>query len=137
MAPRFFTIEEANRLIPRLETLMGRLTEKRQEFLSKQQALEENQAKVQENGHALDRGKIAQLRKELGVLMWGIQQGIAEVEALGCLVKDLDLGLVDFPSLKEGREIYLCWRWGEEEVAFWHGLDEGFAGRKPLKPKIP
>lgn len=112
---------------------MGQLTERRQELFSKQQALEESQAKAQENGHALDRGRIAQLRKELEALTLRIRQGIAEVEAFGCLVKDLDIGLVDFPSLKEGREVYLCWRLGEEEVAFWHGLDEGFAGRKPLK----
>lgn len=133
MAPRFFTIEEANRLLPRLEALMGQLTERRQELFSKQQALEESQAKAQENGHALDRGRIAQLRKELEALTLRIRQGIAEVEAFGCLVKDLDIGLVDFPSFKGGREVYLCWRLGEEEVAFWHGLDEGFAGRKPLK----
>ena len=54
------------------------------------------------------------------------------LERLGVLVKDLDRGLVDFPALRDGEEVLLCWQVGEDEVAFWHGVDEGFAGRKPL-----
>jgi hypothetical protein len=57
---------------------------------------------------------------------------VNEIQETGCLVKDLDEGLVDFPSLIEGEEVYLCWKLGEEHIAFWHGVDEGFAGRKPL-----
>jgi len=56
------------------------------------------------------------------------------IQETGCVVKDLDEGLVDFPSLIEGEEVYLCWKLGEEHIAFWHGMDEGFAGRKPLDP---
>ena len=54
------------------------------------------------------------------------------VQDLGLLVKDLDAGLVDFPSVRDGEEVLLCWRLGEDEVAFWHGYDDGFAGRRPL-----
>jgi hypothetical protein len=57
---------------------------------------------------------------------------VNRIQETGCLVKDLDLGLVDFPSLLEGEEVYLCWKLGEEHIAFWHGIEEGFAGRKPL-----
>ena len=57
---------------------------------------------------------------------------VNRIQDTGVLVKDLDVGLVDFPSLLEGEEIYLCWKLGEEHIAFWHGIDEGFAGRKPL-----
>ena len=57
---------------------------------------------------------------------------VERLEAIGVLVKDLDSGLVDFPALHDGEEVLLCWRAGEDEVAFWHGADEGFAGRKPL-----
>jgi hypothetical protein len=57
---------------------------------------------------------------------------VNRIQETGCLVKDLDLGLVDFPSLLEGEEVYLCWKLGEERIAFWHGIEEGFAGRKPL-----
>ena len=55
-----------------------------------------------------------------------------KIQETGCVVKDLDEGLVDFPSLIEGEEVYLCWKLGEEHIDFWHGVDEGFAGRKPL-----
>jgi hypothetical protein len=57
---------------------------------------------------------------------------INRIQEAGVLVKDLDIGLVDFPSLVDGEEIYLCWKLGEDHIAFWHGVDEGFAGRKPL-----
>jgi len=57
---------------------------------------------------------------------------INRIQDTGVLVKDVDVGLVDFPSLVEGEEIYLCWKLGEERIAFWHGVDEGYAGRKPL-----
>ena len=56
---------------------------------------------------------------------------VNRIQETGVLVKDLDIGLVDFPSLLEGEEIYLCWKLGEDQIAFWHGIDEGFAGRKP------
>ena len=57
---------------------------------------------------------------------------VAQLEELGVLVKDLDRGLVDFPALRNGEEVLLCWEVGEDEIAYWHGVDEGFAGRKPL-----
>jgi hypothetical protein len=57
---------------------------------------------------------------------------VNRIQETGVLVKDLDIGLVDFPSLLEGEEIYLCWKLGEDHIAFWHGIDEGFTGRKPL-----
>lgn len=133
MASRYFTLEEANRLLPRLEALMGELVHRRQELLQKQQTLEELRAQTAGNGHSPDREGIGKLRKEVEGLIQRLRQGIADVEALGCLIKDLDMGLVDFPTLRGRREVYLCWRLGEEEVAFWHGVEEGFSGRKPLK----
>jgi len=57
---------------------------------------------------------------------------VDRLEQLGVLVKDLDSGLVDFPALRHGEEVLLCWQVGEDDVAYWHGVEEGFAGRKPL-----
>ena len=57
---------------------------------------------------------------------------IGEVQAMGVLVKDLDTGLVDFPATRDGEDILLCWQLGEDEVAYWHGLEDGYAGRQPL-----
>ena len=62
-----------------------------------------------------------------------IAEAIRQIHETGCVVKDLDEGLVDFPSMREGREVYLCWKLGEEHIGYWHGIDEGFAGRKPLE----
>jgi hypothetical protein len=61
-----------------------------------------------------------------------LQEAVGKIQEIGCVVKDLDLGLVDFPSLLKGEEVYLCWKLGEERVGYWHGMEEGFAGRKPL-----
>jgi len=66
-----------------------------------------------------------------------VQETVSKILETGCLVKDLDEGLVDFPSLMHGEEVYLCWKLGEERIGFWHGLQEGFAGRKPLDDSSP
>jgi hypothetical protein len=57
---------------------------------------------------------------------------VEAIQETGCVVKDLEVGLVDFPTLLRGQEVYLCWKLGEEHIGYWHGLEEGFAGRKPL-----
>jgi hypothetical protein len=62
---------------------------------------------------------------------------IEEIQKTGCLVKDLETGLVDFPSLRGGEEVYLCWKLGEARIGYWHGIEEGFAGRKPLDDSQP
>jgi hypothetical protein len=62
----------------------------------------------------------------------GIARCVSRIHEAGGLVKDLDAGLVDFPARREGVEVLLCWRLGEDEVGYWHGLEEGFSGRKPL-----
>ena len=61
-----------------------------------------------------------------------LKSAVDRVQSHGCVVKDLDSGLVDFPTWFEGREVYLCWKLGEESIGFWHGTEEGFAGRKPI-----
>jgi hypothetical protein len=61
-----------------------------------------------------------------------LAQTVEEIQQTGCVVKDLDTGLVDFPSLRGGEKVYLCWKLGEERIGYWHGIEEGFAGRKPL-----
>lgn len=63
-----------------------------------------------------------------------IREAVSRIEQTGCVVKDLDLGLVDFPSIVNDEQVYLCWKLGEDRIRFWHRTDEGFAGRKPLTP---
>lgn len=70
--------------------------------------------------------------RQLEALATELKQGILVVEQRGAVMKDLDLGLLDFPAVRDGQPVYLCWRLGEEEIGFFHGVDEGFSGRRPL-----
>jgi hypothetical protein len=89
-------------------------------------------AKIGGNGGAIPPQEIASVQAEIENEATGIAHCINGLQELGVLVKDLDMGLVDFPALREGEEVLLCWRLGEEEIGYWHGLEEGFAGRKEL-----
>ena len=84
------------------------------------------------NGGGLDPGEVREDAERMEREAQAVTAAVDELSRLGVLVKDLDRGLVDFPALRRGEEVLLCWQVGEPEVAFWHGLEEGFAGRKPL-----
>ena len=83
-------------------------------------------------GLVVDRGKVRGVQAARDEAAANLRSVIEEVQELGCVVKDLDMGLVDFPTLFEGQEVYLCWKLGEPAITFWHGVDEGFAGRKAI-----
>jgi hypothetical protein len=132
MPPRLFTVEEANRLVPTLRPLLRALAAKKAELLAKQaEILRLLKSDPRPAGGArLDR--LLRGKEELKFIAEEFNVSLHEVLATGCLVKDVDAGLVDFPALRDGRQVLLCWRLGEPRVAHWHGADEGFAGRKPL-----
>lgn len=122
---RYFTVEEANIALEVIRPLMRRILEIRQVILEKQSELEPVLQRVNGNGGS----RVAsQLAMEYGEL----QNLIAQIQASGASLKDLNSGLVDFLSQREGREVYLCWRYGEESVVYWHDLEAGFAGRQPI-----
>ena len=131
MAQRF-TPEEANRLLPRLEPLLRDLVEKRRALREQQEILAAFRAKVRGNGGVSRGHEVVAARQASERLTAQLQQGIQDIQAFGCVVKDADQGLVDFPAMRDGVEVYLCWRLGEDRIAFWHGTDEGYAGRKTL-----
>ena len=89
-------------------------------------------ARIASNGGGLSPPDVAAAAAEVEQASQELVGVVDELQALGVQVKDLDRGLVDFPCVHRGREILLCWELGEEEVAYWHGADEGFAGRRPL-----
>src|SRR5579884_816496 len=128
---KLFTVEEARALVPRLRPMLRRLQQQRRELAEEQQALEHLTAAMRGNGHANEARRREQRAGELAA---GIRSGLRRITALGIEVKDLDSGLVDFPSLRDGRVVYLCWRVDEPTVAYWHELDAGFIGREPLEP---
>ena len=127
-----FSPERANALIPKIEPLIEELLSKRRDLAIK---LLENDALLQQ---PLPRSaRLASTRSpfpppRFGELKSEIVRLIHRIEALGCVVKDIDLGLIDFPSMREGNHIYLCWKFGEKSVAHWHNADESFRDRKSL-----
>ena len=130
---KYFTPDEVEALIPRLTELMGPLVDLHREVLRLRADLAEEQRRIMlSGGGILDRDAWRDRSRRVEELTRDIQQGIGAIMAVGGVPKDLAIGLVDFPYLMDGREVNLCWRFGETGVGFWHGLDEGFAGRKPL-----
>ena len=122
---RFFTLEEANACLPRLRELLGEIQDVRKRVLASRPETWPVLQKAIGNGGSK---KAAELVFEFNRL----ERAAQEIKEMGCLLKDVDQGLVDFLSRREGREVYLCWRYGEERVAYWHDLTAGFAGRQPL-----
>ena len=130
---KLFSTERANALIPKLEPLVGEMLAKRRDLAIK--LLESDPALHPVQGPPIPR--IASARSpfpppRFGELKLEIHRLIHRIESLGCVVKDIDLGLIDFPSSRDGEPIYLCWKAGEPSVAHWHAANEGFAQRKPL-----
>lgn len=132
MAEKHFTLDEADRLLPRLGAIVEQLVTVRREIGAKQQRMEELRSHVRGNGATAEGRAFATLKEELESMAEELRQGIEQIEAFGCLIKDLDIGLIDFPALRHGQEVFLCWRLGEERIGFWHTTHEGFSGRKPL-----
>jgi len=121
---RHFTLEEARAKLPWVEAKLASLRNARARLTDQEarQALADG-SPTNGGGH---RGK------QVGEAFVELQNGIAEVVRQGIVLRDLDSGLIDFPSIRDGQEIYLCWIDGEADITFWHELDAGFAGRRPL-----
>jgi hypothetical protein len=132
--PRIFTVDEANALVGSLQLEFGRIARARSQLLPLIQALggpDEAVAVLQE-GAPTPQGREAEA-EGLRALAAEITGAVERVNALGCLVKDVERGLVDFYAVVEGEPAFLCWQFGERAVSHWHGLEEGFAGRRPLE----
>jgi hypothetical protein len=133
MARRYFTVEEANALLPELRVILEHLQTRRRALEERQQGLEAIRQQAGENGYRLGGDPFLRLKREAEFILEECNSAIKKIEALGCLLKDLQLGLIDFPSLRGDQEVLLCWKPDEVEVAYWHDLTEGFAGRKPIR----
>lgn len=131
MSQRLFTPEQANAALTEVRPLVERLVEHRADLLAAQARLAELAAGVAGNG-GIDPKQQAAFASAAADAERGLEDTVAGLHELGVVVKDLDAGLVDFPSEREGAPVYLCWQLGEAAVAFWHGIEEGFAGRKPI-----
>lgn len=121
---RHFTRAEADELLPVVEPLLLELREGR-ERLTDAEAHELLAGAAPTNGG----GEPA---RRVGEGFLAVRRLLLEIQGMGIVVRDIERGLIDFPALRDGREVYLCWQLGEDEIAFWHELDAGFGGREPL-----
>jgi hypothetical protein len=137
MADRTFTLEEAHTLLPILESLL-------KQAIQGKKLIEEVDAELQETAHRvflsggtlLNVVHLARRKAEREKAIRRVKDALAEIDATGVQVKDLDIGLLDFPCKVEGEILLLCWKLGEPEITHWHGTHEGFAGRKPVDQRI-
>ena len=128
---RLFTLEEARALLPRLRELARALRERKAEFDRHREALELLATRARGDGGHLQE-PLARHREAVERLAAEIQELIEGVHALGAEVTGLEQGLIDFPSERDGRVVYLCWMLDEPDIAWWHDLETGFRGRQPL-----
>lgn len=139
MGKRYFTVAEANQLLPELEACFGRVLRLRSQLRTAVRSLEAAGAPLTEDSLAQSGGspEVQRARAHARGLLEALAEELAAVRGHGVEVKDLEQGLCDFVSRREGRDVYLCWRLGEKEITHWHELSAGFAGRKPLGPTAP
>jgi hypothetical protein len=133
--PRHFTPDEANDELLEIRPLALELVAHRSEQQRLQAERVELAAKIAGNGGGIESQAIADLEEAERRERVEVARCVNAIHERGAIVKDVDAGLVDFPALRDGEEILLCWHVGEEQVAHWHGLEEGFAGRKQLDPE--
>jgi len=129
---RLFTPDEANALLEQVEPLVERLVERKRALDEAEAARAALLGRIAGNGGDLTPSDVADAVARVEREATAIGAIVDELQRLGVQVKDLDLGLLDFPWERDGEVVLLCWRVGEDEIGYWHGVDEGFAGRKPL-----
>jgi hypothetical protein len=129
---RTFTAEEANEALADLRPVAERMVAHRRALSEAQHRQAELVVTIAGNGGDLGPSDLQEAAAAIQREADGIAECVRVLDDAGVQVKSLEEGLLDFPSLRDGEDVLLCWQVGEPEVAFWHGIDEGFAGRKPL-----
>jgi hypothetical protein len=127
----YFTRQEAEALLPQIEPLLLELQQRHSALLPVRQELETLQQRMRGNGHGLQE-RLGELNRQHATMLEALNRLIRRIHALGCQLKDPAVGLIDFPALRDGREILLCWRLGEDGIHWWHETTTGFQGRQPL-----
>lgn len=125
MNPRHYTLAEARALLPQVKEYMALAQQARREIMERQPEIWPVLKAAAGNGGSKQAGEMLQTFRQL-------ETGVKGIMALGVLVKDVDQGLVDFLGRRDGRDVYLCWHAGEEDIEFWHDTDKGYTGRRKI-----
>jgi hypothetical protein len=137
MSSRTFTLDEAQDLLPVLESLLRTSIDGKKLIESVDAEFQEMAHRVFLNGGmSLNVVHLARRKAEREKAIQRVRDAMAEIDAIGVQVKDLDIGLLDFPCEVDGQVVLLCWKLGETAITHWHGVSEGFAGRKPVDERI-
>src|SRR5712691_10696876 len=124
--PKRFTLTEAERLLPEIDRIIREAVSLKTRYQEAEQAIQSFAQRVaMQGGVVIDRETVLRQRAERDRCGARLKAAIEELEEYGCVIKDLDIGLIDFPTLFHGREVYLCWKMGEARITHWHGVDEG------------
>ena len=132
MGKKYFTPQEANALLPLLKEDLHRLQEAKRNFIRKAIELRQVRIRRQMAWEKVWEEAVFRLEAEMEFLQMEAGTLIESIRMKGAELKDIDAGLIDFPGIVEGEEVYLCWKLGEESVQYYHGINEGYRGRKPL-----
>jgi hypothetical protein len=128
-----FTLAEAESLLPEVEKAMREALSVKAEYDRAESSLQATVQKIMfAGGMTIDSHSVGEEKSKRDSSAEQLRSALESLQEHGCLVKDLDVGLVDFPTLFRGEEVYLCWKLGEPGIRFWHGTEEGFAGRKEI-----
>jgi hypothetical protein len=131
--PKYFTRDEAERILPQVEQLLQEALHLKTEYSEADEVLKTAAREItMRGGMAVNNQRMLESQQRRDAAAARLPAVLQSIQEHGCLVKDLDTGLLDFPTMYEGREVYLCWRLGEQRIEFWHSVDEGFRGRKPI-----
>lgn len=133
---KIFSLRDAERLRVQLEPILIDAIEARRKLSEIDEEMGKLADRVQQSGGMMiAHDKAAKQRLEHSRLVGAVQEALEKIQATGCVVKDLEVGLLDFPARINGEAVYLCWRLGEDRIRFYHAQDEGFSGRKPIDPR--
>jgi hypothetical protein len=129
---RIFTPDEANAALTELQPLVEELVAAKRALDEAQERADDVSSRISGNGGGLPPAQLVEVHDLVSRRATALAKTLEQIQSLGVVVKDLDSGLVDFPSVRDGEDVLLCWQLGEDEVAFWHRYEDGYAGRRPI-----
>jgi hypothetical protein len=131
--PRYFTLAEAERMLPEVERLLRDALFQKTEYQAAEEEFNRTTQRIRmAGGSRVSPGPFLALRARRDTSAAALKDSFERLEEMGVLIKDLDIGLIDFLTRYHGREVCLCWKLGEDRIRFWHGMEEGFRGRKEI-----
>jgi hypothetical protein len=131
--PRFFTLLEAEALLPQIQRYLKRLSDARQRHQDADREISVIHQRITAAGGMIPpRAQLMEWKQQKESAARSLKETVEAIQETGCQLKDLDIGLVDFPTLYRGKEVYLCWKLGERDIGYWHAVEDGYRGRRPI-----